>query len=184
MQATGLAGRWVSFSRVGADAGSPGTWERQQPHVREFNDLMGFFSVLDVTPAEAWNATMSSMSRGRPAIARVCVLVQQLSACGVEFCIRIQPFDRMAHLCRIRAENPGTLTVKLMLCPAIAGQVSLEKQPRRQSSHCSCRWRNESATRYFPSRRWAARPRREPITNPCCFPPGPHHPSTAPRRIH
>jgi hypothetical protein len=34
-------------------------------------------------------------------------------------------------------------------------------------SHDSCRWRNESATRYVPSRRRAGRPLEQPTTAPC-----------------
>ncbi|KAK3299002.1 uncharacterized protein B0H64DRAFT_87669 [Chaetomium fimeti] len=50
-------------------------------------------------------------------------------------------------------------------------RTRLSRSKHGQSSHDSCRWRNVSATRYFPSRRWAARPDRERITFPCGPPP-------------
>lgn len=53
-----------------------------------------------------------------------------------------------------------------------------QSNSHRQSSHNSCRWRNVSATRYFPSRRWAARPLGTVQSqHPACPLPAPHNAS-------
>lgn len=67
--------------------------------------------------------------------------------------------------------TPPPITLPCLACVE-------QSNSHRQSSHNSCRWRNVSATRYFLSRRWAARPLGAVQSQHfACSLPAPHHAS-------